>query len=72
MSANATLKRRARELLEGIDGIRSIGFAWDVAGNQVLQIDLSPDTDRAAVKRQLDRLDADVKVREISGTIRGD
>jgi hypothetical protein len=66
------LKRKARDLLTGIQGVRSIGFSWDWAGNRVLQVDVSPESDRSRVRQCLDPLDTQVNVREVSGVVKGD
>jgi hypothetical protein len=71
-SALSSLTRQAKELLSGIPGIRGVGVGWDGAGNRILQIDLTPDTDRAAVERRLDVLEAPVRFRNVSGTITQD
>ena len=65
----SVLKQQARELLSGIPGIRGIGVGWDSAGNEVLNVDLDPRADAAAVERLLNPLDTTVHVRKVWGTI---
>jgi hypothetical protein len=67
-----TLKRRAQQLLCDIPDIRGIGFGWDSAGQQVLQIDLGPKTDRLIVQKRLSELNVYVKLRVVSGEVRLD
>lgn len=67
-----SLKLRARKLLAGVPGVRGIGFSWDDAGNSILQIDLAPSTDLAAVERRLSPLDTSVRFRQIRGTVKGE
>jgi hypothetical protein len=65
-----TLKQRARDLLSGISGVRSIGFGWDGNGNQVLQVDVAPGADRATVEGRLETLHTTIRIREVSGKIK--
>jgi hypothetical protein len=64
-----TLKRRARELLGDIPDVRGIGVGWDSAGQQVLQVDLGPETDRSIVEKRLGKLNTNFKLRMVSGKI---
>jgi hypothetical protein len=72
MPTSESLKRQAKDLLAGVDGVQSIGFSRDGAGKLVLQIDVAPNSDRTRVRQRLDPLDTRIKVREVSGTVRGD
>jgi hypothetical protein len=67
-----SLKKRARELLLGMSGIRGIGFGWDNSGNNILQIDLATNTDRAVVEQRLRPLDTLVRFRVVQGTVKRD
>lgn len=72
MTTSDSLKRQAKDLLAGLDGVQSIGLSWDWAGNRVLQVDVSSNRDGAIVRQRLHRLDTPVKVRHVSGHVRSD
>ncbi len=65
-----SLKQRARELLAGMPGIRGIGFGWDNSRNNILQIDLLSNSDRAAIERRLRPLDTSLRFRVVQGTVK--
>ncbi len=62
-------KREAQSALRGIDGIDSIGIAWDGRGHPVVRVDLSPDADWAAVERRLSAADVPYLLRTVKGTV---
>jgi hypothetical protein len=64
-----SIKLRVRELLSGFPGVRAVGFGWDPAGNQVLNVDVDPQTDSSVIERRLMDVDAQVRVRKVSGTV---
>lgn len=63
-------KRAAKQILNDVGGVGGIGVTWDSAGQQMLQVDLEPGSNRKLIENRLSTLRVPYVIRTVSGFVR--